>query len=122
MSRYSFVALAVALLSGCGPSHSLHVAVSSCTLDPSGSGSVLHAQIRNDAEKPIGRVDLRADLYRDFRFTRITASPSFSPVLDPGMSRAISEPVQVATGGRASISTCNATSVTYGDGTTDTMP
>ena len=120
MSR-SKLAAAVALasvLTACGP-HGAHVDVANCSVDASGGIATLHAHLRNDSDKPIGRVDVRTDSYNDFRFVRLVFSPSFSPVLDPGASRDVVEHAPYTGELQTSGPQCIATAVTYGDGTTE---
>ncbi len=119
-SKLFRVVVTAALLAGCASSHST-VGVSACTMSIDGGVPMLHARVRNDAYKPVGRVDLVADLYRNFRFARVTASATFAPVLDPGATREIAVPLGL-TPAVTGASHCASTRVTYGDGTTDAAP
>ena len=119
-SRVSIAALIVMALAGCGPTHNLPVSVSQCAIVAKDGTVALRALVRNAGEKPIGSVDLQADIYRDFRFARFSATPTFTPVLDPGTTREILEPVSHGT--RTGSLHCSVTKITYGDGTTDQSP
>lgn len=120
MSRSNAAAIVAALsLAACSPAHSAHVAVSGCTVEAARGIATLRARVRNDAEKPIGQIDVRADAYRDFRFVRATFSPSFSPVLDPGASRDVVDRAPLKGAFGATAAQCTVAAVTYGDGTTD---
>lgn len=120
-SKAAAAAALASLLSACGP-HGAHVDIADCKVDASGGIATLHARMRNDSDKPVGRIDVRTDSYNDFRFVRLAFSPSFVPVLDPGTSRDVVDHAPYDGELHASGPQCTATAVTYGDGTTGAVP
>ena len=102
---------AALLLAGCG-SHA-RVSASDCILH----GDTLSVRVRNDADKPVVRVQLQADFYQNYRFTRAAGDKVFAPVLDPGTSRVVGIPIDFHSAANASPMKCTVSRAFYGDNT-----
>ena len=97
-------------LTGCASSH-VSVQSAHCVLN----GASLSSSITNHSDKPLTQIEVVADFYNNYRFTRGIGGMSFSPVLDPGQTRTVNIPVDVPNGAQGEAMKCSVTRAVYGD-------
>ncbi len=118
MSRCKFAALALAaaMLAGCG-SH-VRATASTCTVH----GANLAVDVRNSADTPLVHAQIVAEFYRNYKFVRSVGSATFAPVLDPGATRVMKIPLEVAETEGSVPMRCYITRAVYGDDSVEGEP
>ncbi|HUA08682.1 MAG TPA: hypothetical protein VMA98_05355 [Candidatus Acidoferrales bacterium] len=107
----SYTLAAALLLAGCA-SQDVPLAVKTCAIAIENGAAHLHATVIDRSDKSMESATLRVDVYQNYRFERATVTASFTPALDPGVSRELALPLDLQ-GVSTGAATCVATGVTY---------
>ena len=122
--KRSLPILAIVLAACAGNPQRLPVAVSVCSAIAQPNGFGIAANVQNNADRPISRLDVSSAFYQGFRYQRYTGSVQFKRELDPGQNRDVVFGVDETPAARphGQAIRCFITHIGYLDGTSQDAP